>query len=154
MIPRAVRAAAIILALLTTIGASGASAQEADPADVIFGILLISIPVGIRVVFCGWIFSDAGKRGISSAGWILLTIFFPLIGLILYIVERDKQRPAYYYYQNPYPYQYYPYGQPHGNPSGPGDAYGGFRPSVSCRNCRAQIALGSVYCPTCGHPQR
>ena len=153
MIPRALRVLLLVGAFII-IGSSSASAQEVDPAGVIFAILILAVPIGLRIAFCAWIFLDAGKRGISAAGWILLTIFFPLIGIILYVLERDKMPPAYYYYPYPYQFQYNPYSPPYeyGLTGSPSPA--GFRSTVSCRGCRAQIQLGSVYCPFCGARQR
>ncbi len=57
-----------------------------------FMILLIVIPIIICVIdliLAIWVFKDAKKRDMNAAVWLLIVLFFPCIGCIIYLVVRD-----------------------------------------------------------------
>lgn len=46
--------------------------------------------VGAFVLLIGYVWADAGRRGMNQLGWTLLAIFIPsAIGIILYFLLRD-----------------------------------------------------------------
>lgn len=53
----------------------------------VFGIFLFVVAL---VVFIGYVYGDAKRRGMNAIGWTLLSIFVPyLIGVIIYFCVRD-----------------------------------------------------------------
>ncbi len=142
---RVLPAAVAFLIPAMTFAASDAAAQD-EWFVAGFIALIFLVPVVVRIIPCWWIYHDAHRRGKSSALWIVLTLVSPLIGVILWYLERDKPVRAYYAYYYPPPgYAYLP---------PPGYGAGGFRAGVTCRSCGAQIPLGSLYCTVCGANQR
>lgn len=105
-----------------------------------FGIVTaIAIGVSIIVLFCGYIWADAKRRGMSPVLWLLVSILVPyLIGAILYFVVRE-----------PLPMDCPQCGRtvnPHFN----------FCPSCqlnlrpNCPQCRRAVRSGDRFCPYCG----
>jgi len=46
-------------------------------------------------VVCLWlVWRMVGRKDLNRAGWIILTIFFPVIGLIIVAILPPKQRPT------------------------------------------------------------
>ena len=46
-------------------------------------------------VVCLWlVWRMVGRKDLNRAGWIILTIFFPIIGLIIVAILPAKQRPT------------------------------------------------------------
>ena len=43
---------------------------------------------------CGWCGAWSARKDLNRAGWIILTIFFPIIGLIIVAILPAKQRPT------------------------------------------------------------
>lgn len=153
MNPRALMLPALVSVLALAFIPSTALAEGPDPTYVAFVTAIIAIPIVGRVILCLWIYSDGSRRGISVAGWIIVALINPLIGLILYHSERHRLRPDYYPYQYSYPpYGYHP--PPYQYDPTPTYPAGEFRPSTSCLYCRAQIPLGLRFCPFCGARQR
>jgi hypothetical protein len=151
--------AALFRTLLLVVLAAPFAAAQDEAFVAAFVLAIFVLPVGVRVVLCWWIYNDAHRRGKSSAIWIVVVILSPLIGAVLWWLERDRPLAVYpaYYYPPPY-YAYAPgpappaYAYPHG-PAPPASP-GGFRPSVSCRRCGVQMPLGSLFCPSCGARQK
>jgi hypothetical protein len=139
--------AVFLRTLLAVVLAAPFAAAQYEFA-VAFALAVFVLPVGIRVALCVWIYNDAHRRGKSSAIWIVVVILSPLIGAVLWWMERDRPPAVYTGYYYPPPYHAYPYGP--APPASPG----GFRPSVSCRQCGVQMPLGSLFCPSCGARQK
>lgn len=54
-----------------------------------FGLLFGLGLTLIHILICIWIYTDAQRRGMDSpAIWILISLFFPIIGLIIYLLVR------------------------------------------------------------------
>jgi len=55
-------------------------------------LLLLIIPIIICIIdliLAIWVFKDAKKRDMNAAVWLLIVLFFPCIGCIIYLVVRD-----------------------------------------------------------------
>jgi len=137
----------LTIIVATSIAAPFAAAQD-EALAVAFVLAMFGIPVVIRVLLCWWVYNDAHRRGKSSALWLVVVILNPLLGAILWLMERDKPSVVYPGYYHPVPYYAPSYG------GAPPASPGGFRPTVSCRGCGAQMPLGSLFCPSCGARQR
>ena len=108
---------------------------------IIVGIFVISILIAI------WVYRDAQSRGMSGVLWLIIVLFFGIIGLIIYLVVRhDRVSPA---MAGPYS------GQPPGwMPPPPGAAPPSTGPAppaqTTCRNCGSPLAPGATFCGKCG----
>lgn len=105
-----------------------------------FGIVTgIAIGVSVVVMFFGYIWADAKRRGMNPILWLLVSILVPyLIGAILYFVVREPLRlncPQCGHSVNP-----------HFNFC-PACKYD-LRPN--CPQCRRAVRAGDRYCPYCG----
>ncbi|QJC54266.1 hypothetical protein HGI30_07880 [Paenibacillus albicereus] len=62
------------------------------------GVLFLLVSLGLlllHVALCIWAFRDARERGYSSEFALLVLIallFFPIVGLILYLIIREDRR--------------------------------------------------------------
>ena len=66
----------------------------ADPFAMLAGIYMIIIVVALVVcvidlLLAIWVYKDAKKRDMNAAVWLLIVLFFPCIGCIIYLVVRD-----------------------------------------------------------------
>jgi len=144
---RTVPAGLLTSVAILSLAAPFAAAQD-EAFAVAFVLAIFGIPIVIRALLCWWIYTDAHRRGKSSALWIVVVILNPLLGAILWMMERDK--PPVVYPGSYYPVPYYAPSYGGAPPASPG----GFRPTVSCRGCGAQMPLESLFCPSCGVRQR
>jgi hypothetical protein len=65
-----------------------------DPFALFAGIYMIMIIVllvvcVIDLLIAIWVYKDAKKRDMNAAVWLLIVLFFPCIGCIIYLVVRD-----------------------------------------------------------------
>jgi hypothetical protein len=57
-------------------------------------IIFLIIPFSILSIITIWLYKDGKKRDMNIYAWILIVWLFPLfIGLIIYILIREKQPP-------------------------------------------------------------
>ena len=54
----------------------------------IYVIVLLVICV-VDLLIAIWVYKDAKKRDMNAAVWLLIVLFFPCIGCIIYLVVRD-----------------------------------------------------------------
>jgi hypothetical protein len=147
----------LLKSMLAVILAAPFAAAQNEVFAAAFILAVLALPIGIRVVLCWWIYNDAHRRGRSSALWLVVAIVSPLIGGILWWLERDRPPvvyPGYYYPPPGYFYQAAPPAYAYSYGAAPPDPPHSFRPSVSCRRCGVQMPLGAVFCPSCGARQR
>ncbi len=95
--------------------------------------------VGCYILLIGYVYRDAGRRGMSPLAWTLLAICVPnALGIVLYFVLR-KPRVA---------------TCPRcGNALQPGFNFCpscNYKLSPSCPQCQRVVAANDVYCPYCG----
>jgi hypothetical protein len=108
--------------------------------QIALGLFAACIPA-IYILLLGYIYADAGRRGMRQWLWVLLAILIPnAIGIILYFVLRD---PLAFYCSScgaaaKSSYTFCP------NCSTP------LRPR--CPQCARPIELGWKHCPHCGAP--
>ncbi len=62
----------------------------------IAGILIGSIIVFfiISIVLCVWVYRDAEARGKNSALWLIIVLIAGLLGLIIWLIVRPKEKIA------------------------------------------------------------
>ena len=65
-----------------------------DPFAFLGGLMLLLIIVPIVIclidlILAIWVYKDAKKRDMNAAVWLLIVLFFPCIGCIIYLVVRD-----------------------------------------------------------------
>jgi hypothetical protein len=70
------------------------SGGEMAPPNVwglfVFASLVAGVPMAVFVLLLGYVWADAGRRGMNPLGWTLLAIFVPgAVGLILYFLLRS-----------------------------------------------------------------
>jgi hypothetical protein len=55
---------------------------------------VIAVTIGVVVwLVCLWlVWRMVGRKDLNRAGWIILTVFFPIIGLIIVAILPAKQR--------------------------------------------------------------
>jgi len=58
----------------------------------VFLALLGLIGLAIYIYILVWIHKDASKRGMNAALWTVLAFFFPLLGLLLYLIFRTSEK--------------------------------------------------------------
>ncbi len=145
--------AALLLLLAALLAIAPPAAAQGEALAVVIVLAVYAIPVVVRLAVCWWIYNDAHRRGKSSAVWLVLTLLSPLLGGLLWWMERDKSPVAYTGYFYPPPYQAAPYYAPSYNTAPPASR-GGFRPTVSCRGCGTPVPMDSWFCPSCGARQR
>jgi RNA polymerase subunit RPABC4/transcription elongation factor Spt4 len=99
----------------------------------------VASAISIVVLFYGYIWADAKRRGMSPVLWLLVSLLIPyLIGTILYFVVRE-----------PLPLNCPQCGRavnPHFNFC-PGCQFN-LRPN--CPQCRRAVRAGDHFCPQCG----
>jgi RNA polymerase subunit RPABC4/transcription elongation factor Spt4 len=99
----------------------------------------VALVLSVFVLFYGYIWADAKRRGMSPVLWLLVSLLVPyLIGAILYFVVRE-----------PLPMNCPHCGRavnPHFNFC-PGCQFN-LRPN--CPQCRRVVRAGDHFCPQCG----
>ena len=105
-----------------------------------FGIVTgIAVAVSIVVLFYGYIWVDAKRRGMSPVLWLLVSLLVPyLIGAILYFVVREPlpmDCPQCGRTVNPH-FNFCPNCQ--------------FNLRPNCPQCRRATRAGDRFCPHCG----
>jgi len=56
-------------------------------------IVFIIVAIVVEIIIIVWVYKDAKRRGVENpAIWIILIIFTGLIGLIIYLVVRPKEK--------------------------------------------------------------
>jgi RNA polymerase subunit RPABC4/transcription elongation factor Spt4 len=108
------------------------------PATVALAIFGGAI-VGCYVLLIGYVYRDAGRRGMSPVAWTLLAICVPnALGIVLYFVLRKPRIAA----------------CPQcGNPLQPGFNFCpscNHKLSPSCPECQRVVGANDTYCPYCG----
>ena len=105
----------------------------------VFLVMLVVAVLSAFILFYGYIWADAKRRGMSSVLWLLVSLLVPyLIGAILYFVVRE-----------PLPLNCPKCGRtvnPHFNFC-PGCQFN-LRPN--CPQCRRTVRAGDHFCPNCG----
>jgi hypothetical protein len=88
-------AALFILMLMGLVFLVPPMAERGMPPLMLWGFFaLTSVPsaamLAVYVLLLGYVWADAGRRGMSQAGWTLIALFVPMaIGIILYFVVRE-----------------------------------------------------------------
>lgn len=124
--------------------ASGAGARVGIASVILLvAPILFSVLVVTWVLLVGYVYADAGRRGMSRLAWILIVIFVPnALGFILYFVLR-----------HPIPSQCPGCGHPLEGEV----AYCpkcGRQTGDACPNCKHPVGLGDAFCSACGHSLR
>ena len=115
----------------------------------LLGGALCALIIGIWIIFllvAIWVYRDAESRGMSGVLWLIIVLFFSLIGLIIYLVVRhDRVQPM-------MAQPYYPAPGWTPPPPGAGPPPAGPAPSAhaTCRNCGSPLAPGATFCGKCG----
>jgi hypothetical protein len=74
-------------AAVTSDAAGCAACSGCGGILIVFWLSLVAIQIALLV----WVAKDAKARGMDSAIlWMLLVLFFPLLGLLLYVLTRPK----------------------------------------------------------------
>jgi hypothetical protein len=97
---------------------------------VVFGVVWFSVLIALFVVgllLCIWVYRDAQKRGMNGALWLIIVLIANIIGLIVYLVVREPEKP-------------YPSSAP--SPS-----------AQYCKYCGSPLTSGARFCPKCGKEQ-
>lgn len=105
--------------------------------------VIIIVVLVIWLLVSIWVFRDARSRGMNGALWLVVVLVGSLIGLIVYIVVREKEpgkdqlemsqsREAFWR-------EVLTDSQASKNEDG-----------MTCRNCGAQLASETKLCPVCG----
>jgi hypothetical protein len=101
--------------------------------------LLGAVPLAVWVLLIGYVYADAGRRGMNALLWTLLAIFIPsAVGIVLYFILRDPVAvpcPAC------------------GTPARKGHAFCascGAAVRRACAQCRQAVEPGWRNCPACG----
>ncbi len=101
--------------------------------------VLGAVPIALWVLLIGYIYVDAGRRGMHALLWTLLAVFIPSgIGIILYFILRDPLAV-------PCPSC--------GTPARKGHAYCascGTAVRRACAGCRQPVEPAWRNCPGCG----
>lgn len=117
--------------------------------DIFLGGALCLFFVALFVIFLFiaiWVYRDAESRGMSGVLWLILVLFFPLIGLIIYLVVRhDRIQPG---MAQPY-YGQQPWMPPPGG-AAPPPATPPPTMQATCRTCGSPLAPGATFCGKCG----
>jgi hypothetical protein len=118
--------------------------MQTDPFEITGTTCIIIIVVlVIWLLVSIWVFRDARRRDMNGALWLVVVLVGSLIGLIVYIVVREKEP-----------------GKDNQEMSRAREAF--WREVVrssqayktedgmTCRNCGAQLAPETKLCPVCG----
>ncbi len=81
----------------------------------------------IGLLLCIWVYRDAQKRGMNGALWLIIVLIANIIGLIIYLVVREPEKP-------------YPSSVP-----SPSFQY--------CKYCGNPLSSDSKFCSKCGKEQ-
>jgi hypothetical protein len=95
--------------------------------------------MGVYVLFVGYVYGDARRRGMNHVLWTLLAVFIPyMVGIILYFILRDPV----------------PVPCPRcGTPARKGHTYCarcGAAVRTACPQCRQPVEAGWRNCASCG----
>ena len=100
-----------------------------------------AVAFGVLLLFYGYIYADAKRRGMSPVLWLVVTIFIPyLVGVVIYFIVRE-----------PLPFNCPQCGAPV-------TVQFNFCPRCqlnlrpNCPQCRREIASGDRFCRNCGAP--
>jgi hypothetical protein len=149
LVPTAAKVIAVLAALfiVTLMGFIFIVAPLVDtgaPPPALWGFFILtsfipSILMFVFILLVGYVWADAGRRGMNQAGWTLLAIFIPsAIGIILYFVLRDPL---------PVPCPSCE------TPAGRGQAFCaacGTELRRSCPSCQKPVENGWSHCGHCG----
>jgi len=70
---------------------AGAAATGMGCACIIAMLVCSLVGLAIQIAICVYVYRDATARGMDNAVlWLILAIFFPLIGPIIYLIVRPK----------------------------------------------------------------
>jgi len=78
------------------------------------------------ILLCLWVYNDAKSRGMEGALWVLVVLFANVVGLIVYLMVREVNRPR-----------------------SPISTYSG-RQTRFCSNCGTEHTLNAKFCSNCG----
>ena len=81
----------------------------------------------IGLLLCVWVYRDAQKRGMNGVLWLIIVLIANIIGLIVYLIVREPEKP-----------------------------YPSFAPSPSvryCKYCGNPLTSDAKFCPKCGKEQ-
>ncbi len=78
----------------------GLEAVVTSAVDIIRGLAgMMGMMIGVMVVFfiisillCVWVYKDAEARGKSGALWLIIVLIAGLIGLIIWLMVRPKEK--------------------------------------------------------------
>jgi hypothetical protein len=121
--------------------ASGDGAQSGWLAPIFLLTLFGIVPLSFYVLLVGYVYGDAGRRGMNPLLWTLLAVFIPsAIGVILYFILRDPIAV-------PCPSCGVPARMGHAFCASCGSAV-----RRACAQCRQPIEASWRNCPSCGAP--
>jgi hypothetical protein len=134
-------AAVFTLTVLFAFLAAGPAPQSVGPrigiAAMVF--LVASVLFGVWILLVGYVYADAGRRGMGRVPWLLIVIFVPnALGFILYFILRY-----------PIPSQCPDCGHPLEGEV----AYCpkcGRKTGDACPNCKHPVGPGDAFCSACG----
>jgi hypothetical protein len=145
IVPKRARWIAVLMTLVLMVVAAIVPHVEPGPKPplVVLAFFLLSLlgvaAMAIYVLLLGYIYGDAGRRGMNRILWTLLAIFIPYaVGIILYFVLREPILV-------PCPSC--------GAPARKGHAYCarcGTAVRTVCPNCRQPVEAGWRNCTHCG----
>jgi hypothetical protein len=151
LVPQGARYTAVVVCLVAAVLVGGVffvpalAAGDRTAALVMVPVFLAALVgiafLGAWVLLVGYVYGDAGRRGMKQLLWTLLAIFIPNgIGIILYFILRDPVAP-------PCPGC--------GTPARKGHAYCascGQAVRPACPQCREPVEPGWRNCARCGAP--
>ncbi len=133
----------VILGFLATIAAVVYATLSGNPPFPLAAMVLLAIlggtVLGCYILLIGYVYSDAGRRGMSRLAWTLLAIFIPnALGIVLYFVLRKPLIAT--------------------CPQCGNAIQTGFnfcprcnhKLGPSCPQCQRVVSVNDVYCPYCG----
>ena len=60
---------------------------------ILFGFVIILVPIVAYIWLAYAIAKDARKRGMSAGLWFFVTIIFPIVSTVIYVIVRDPRLP-------------------------------------------------------------
>jgi hypothetical protein len=78
------------------------------------------------ILLCLWVYEDAKSRGMEGALWVLIVLVANVVGLIVYLIVREENRPR------------------------PQISTQSGRQTRFCANCGSELALNAKFCSNCG----
>ena len=89
-------------------------------------LIVMSLWFIAGILLCLWVYNDAKSRGMEGALWVLIVLVANVVGLIVYLMVREENRP-----------------RPQIS------TYSG-RQTRFCSNCGSGLALNTKFCSNCG----